>query len=325
MSYGLRIQAGGKKPIELSQVSYGTCIFFDKPKKTEPFNARLFCEFDWTGFDSSTVSVAMHNGADRLSWPGNILIVSNGLYLENPIDYSLDPNENYPIGGVHFRVLVTALPSSTGDAYGLRIANPRNVNPILLPNRCVQVLQYAAYIPNQIGDFDIPGIQDRDIVFVGATIPGNEFSCIRGMSRYDGNHLHFVGNTAGVRILTFRNVGAASQGGYGLRIRNPSGTISISDKQPPILITNTFNSYAQTLPGKLAFTPVITSTAGWYSGNRWRKATNAIFSKTDGSYTGFWEANHWQEDSVYADGYFQCKSSVLCVDMDMYPEHFGGG
>lgn len=324
MSYGLRLRAGGRKPIDISEVSYGTSLFFGRPQRPDPFNQRLFCQFDWSGFSKDTAKIAIHSGADRFNWSGNVSIVDDGLWLERPLDYATD--NDTPTGLPWCNIMVTALPAPTGDTYGLRISNSRNVNPILLPTRCIQTLSYATVIQGAISSFDIPGLIDSDIIFVGAGMVGGNFSCVRGMSRYETNNLHFTGDTNGVRILAFRNSGAARVGGYGMRIVNKSGVISISNAQPPLLIKDILSDYTHALPYRAGFTPSITGTAGWYSGMYWRKSTRGIFSAATGeSSSSIWEGEHWREDSVYADGNYQCRSVINCIDMDMYPEHFGGG
>lgn len=323
MTYGFRLSAGGVKPIDITLVTYGTVLFFNRPERPDRFNPRLFCPIDWSGFDSSTAKIAIHSGADRFDWSGNVSVVADGLWLEGPISYATDSET--PTGLPFCNVMVTALPASTGDAYGLRISNPRGVSPLLIPTRAIQVLSFATVISGNISSFEIPGVQDGDIVFVGASSSGAEFSCIRGMSRYNKNTLNFTGNTNRVRVLAFRNSGAKRVGGYGIRIVNPSGGITISDAQPPLIITDTFGEYTQNLSYRVGFTPVITGTAGWYSGMRWRKATRGIFSSSINGDSSIREGEHYREDSVYADGNYRCRSVVNCIDMDMYPEHFGGG
>ncbi|PNK91167.1 hypothetical protein [Serratia odorifera] len=323
MTYGFRLNAGGKKPIDITQVTYGSALYFGRPERPDPLNPRLFCPIDWSGFNPNTAKIGIHSGADRFDWGGDVSITADGLWLEQPINYTTDSET--PTGLPWCSVIVTALPAATGDAYGLRISNPNGVSPLLIPTRAIQVLSYATVIAGNIGSFDIPGIQTSDIIFVGATVPGQTFSCIRGMSRYNQNTLSFVGDTNGVRILAFRNVGAARVGGYGIRIVNLAGSISISDAQPPLILTDTFGDYTHSLPYRVGFTPVITGTAGWYSGARWRKSTWGISSTADNSTSGIWEAEHWREDAVYADGNYRCRSVINCIDIDMYPEHFGGG
>ncbi|VDZ56742.1 Uncharacterised protein [Serratia odorifera] len=159
MTYGFRLNAGGKKPIDITQVTYGSALYFGRPERPDPLNPRLFCPIDWSGFNPNTAKIGIHSGADRFDWGGDVSITADGLWLEQPINYTTDSET--PTGLPWCSVIVTALPAATGDAYGLRISNPNGVSPLLIPTRAIQVLSYATVIAGNIGSFDIPRHPDQ--------------------------------------------------------------------------------------------------------------------------------------------------------------------